>query len=77
MKASLDARLCYLVCKKTQVKATRLWITTCASLSPRPEREDPLDQEVASHSSILAWEIPWTEESGGLQSVGSQRDGHD
>ena len=42
-----------------------------------PEREDPLDQEVASHSSILAWEIPWTEESGGLQSVGSQRDGHD
>ena len=36
-------------------------------------REDPLEKEVATHSSILAWEIPWTEESGGLQSTGSQR----
>ena len=32
---------------------------------------------MATHSSILAWEIPWTEESGGLQSMGSQRAGHD
>ena len=36
-------------------------------------REDPLEEEVATHSSILAWEIPWTEEPGGLQSVGLQR----
>ena len=36
-------------------------------------REDPLGKETASHSSILAWEIPWTEETGGLQSLGSQR----
>ena len=35
-------------------------------------QEDPLEKEMATHSSILAWEIPWTEESGGLQSMGSQ-----
>ena len=35
--------------------------------------EDPLEKEVATHSSVLAWEIPWTEEPGGLQSVESQR----
>ena len=40
-------------------------------------REDPLEEEMATHSSILAWTIPWTEELGGLQSVGSQRAGHD
>ena len=39
--------------------------------------EDPLEEEMAAHSSILAWEIPWTEEPGGLQSMGSQRVGHD
>ena len=39
--------------------------------------EDPLEKEMATHSSILAWEIPWTEEPGGLQSLGSQRVGHD
>ena len=36
-------------------------------------REDPLQEEMATHSSILAWEIPWTEEPGGLQSMGLQR----
>ena len=35
-------------------------------------QEDPLEKEIATHSSILAWEIPWTEEPGGLQSMGSQ-----
>ena len=39
-------------------------------------REDPLGKEMATHSSILAWEIPWTEEPGRLQSMGSQRVGH-
>ena len=34
--------------------------------------EDPLEKEVAPHSSILSWRIPWTEEAGGLQSMGSQ-----
>ena len=40
-------------------------------------QEDPLEEGMATHSSILAWIIPWTEESGGLQSIGSQRVGHD
>ena len=39
--------------------------------------EDPLEKEVATHSSIFAWKIPWTEEPGGLQSTGWQRVGHD
>ena len=40
-------------------------------------KEDPLEEEMATHSSILAWEIPWTEETGGLRSMGSQRVGRD
>ena len=40
-------------------------------------QEDPLEKGMATSSSILAWRIPWTEESGGLQSMGSQRGGHD
>ena len=39
-------------------------------------QEDPLEESMATHSSILAWRIPWTEEPGGLQLVGSQRVGH-
>ena len=37
------------------------------------DSEDPLKKETATHSSILAWKIPWTEEPGGLQSIGSQK----
>ena len=40
-------------------------------------QEDPLEKEMATHSSILAWRIPWTEEPGRLLSMGSQRAGHD
>ena len=40
-------------------------------------REDPLEKGMATHSSILAWRIPWTEEPGRLQSMGSQRVRHD
>jgi len=40
-------------------------------------QEDPLEKEMATLSSILAWKIPWTEEPGRLQSIGSQRVGHD
>ena len=40
-------------------------------------REDPLEKAMAAATSILAWRIPWTEEPGGLHSVGSQRVGHD
>ena len=39
-------------------------------------REDPLEKEMITHSSILTWKIPWTEEPGGLQSTGLQRVGH-
>ena len=42
-----------------------------------PGREDPLKKEMAAHSSVLAWEIPWMEEPGWLVSVGLQRVGHD
>ena len=41
------------------------------------DREDPLEKEIATHSNILAWRIPWTRETGRLQSMGSQRLGHD
>ena len=40
-------------------------------------QEDPLKKEMAAHSSTLAWKIPWMEEASGLQSMGSQRVGHD
>ena len=49
-----------------------VWETRVQSLG----REDPLEKEMATHSSILAWRIPWMEEPGRLQSLGSQRVGH-
>ena len=50
-----------------------VWETQVPSLG----WEDPLEKEMATHSSTLAWKIPWTEEPGGLQSMGLQRTGHD
>ena len=50
-----------------------MWETQVQSLG----WEDPLEKEMATHSSILAWKIPWVEEPGRLQSMGSQRVGHD
>ena len=44
---------------------------------PSPGREDPLEKEMATHLSVLAWKIPHMEEPGRLQSMGSQRVGHD
>ena len=41
------------------------------------DQQDPLEEEMATNSSILAWDIPWTGESGGLQSMGSQKVRHD
>ena len=49
-----------------------MWETWVRSLG----QEDPLEKEMATHSSTLAWKIPWTEEPGRLQSMGSQRVGH-
>ena len=46
------------------------------SLVQSPNPENPLEQGMATHSSILAWRIPWTEEPGGLQFMGLQRVGH-
>ena len=58
-------------------------VTTAKNLSAMWEAwvqslgwEDPLENEMATHSSILAWRIPWTEKPGGLQFMGSQRVGH-
>ena len=50
------------------VQETQMWVQSLA-------QEDPLEEEMATHSSILAYKIPWTEGSGGLQSSGSQRVG--
>ena len=50
-----------------------MWETRVQSLG----WEDLLEKEMATHSSILAWKIPWTEKTGSLQSMGSQRVGHD
>ena len=69
----------YIILVKASLVAQRLqrlptmWETWVQSLG----REDPLEKEMATHSSILAWKIPWTEEPGRLQSMGSQRVGHD
>ena len=45
--------------------------------APSLGQEDPLEKEMATHSSTLAWKIPWKEEPGRIQSMGSQRVGHD
>ena len=50
-----------------------MWETWVQSLG----QEDPLKKEMASHSSLLAWRVPWIEEPGGLQSMGSQGVRHD
>ena len=68
--------------------SSRWWASLVAQMVKNPPamqearvrslgREDPLEKGMATHSSILAWRIPWTEEPGGLQSTGWQRVGHD
>ena len=58
---------------QTVKRLPTMWETWFQSLG----WEDLLEKETATHSSILAWKIPWTEEPGRLQSMGSQRVGHD
>ena len=58
---------------QTVKNLSSMWQTQVQSLG----QEDPLEKGMAAHSSILAWRIPWTEEPGGLQSMGWQRVGHD
>ena len=55
---------------KTPLAMQETWVRSLG-------QEDPLEKEMATHSSILAWRIPWTEEPGELQSIGSQRVRHD
>ena len=57
---------------QTIMRLPTMWETWIQS----PGQEDLLEKEMATHSSILAWKIPWTEESGRLQSTGLQRVGH-
>ena len=58
---------------QTVKRLSTMWETQVQPLG----REDPLEKEMAIHSGTIAWKIPWTEEPGRLQSVGSQRVGHD
>ena len=56
--------------KKIHLPMQEMWVQPLG-------QKDPLEKEMATHSRILAWEIPWTEEPGGLQSMGLQRGRHD
>ena len=58
---------------QTVKRLSTMWETQVQSVG----WEDPLEKEMAIHSSTIAWKIPWTEEPGRLQSIGSQRVGHD
>jgi len=64
--------LTYLVAQMVK-RLPAMWETRVQSLG----REEPLEKEMATHSSIHAWKIPWIEKPGRLQSMGSQRVGHD
>ena len=57
-------------CQRTRLPMQETWVQFLG-------QEDPVEKEMATHSSVPAWEIPRTEEAGGLQSMGSQRVGHD
>ena len=73
-------------CVPVQLRASLMaqWVKNPPTMQETQEmrvqflgQEDPLEEGMATHSSILAWRIPWTEEPGGLQPKGSQRVGHD
>ena len=77
-ESDTTAWLTLIKCKQSLVAQTvkylsTMWETWVRSLG----QEDRLEKEMAIHSSTIAWKIPWTEEPGRLQSMGSQRDGHD
>ena len=70
--------------KKSVINGLLWWLSGKEPTLPMQEtqvlslgQEDPLGKEMATHSSVLAWRIPWMEEPGGLQTTGSQRVGHD
>ena len=72
LRASLLVQGASLVAQRLK-RLLPMWETRVQSLG----QEDPLEKEMVTHSSILAWRIPWTEDPGRLQSTGSQRVGHD
>ena len=72
LSTSMEARTASLVAQ-TVKNLRAMWETRLPSLG----WEDPLEEDMATHSSIVAWRIPWMEESVGLQSVGLQRVRHD
>ena len=79
---------CYRICHSRMTKVVRTFVCFPGSSDGKASAynagdrvrslgwKDPLEKEMATHSSIHAWKIPWTEEPGGLQSMGSQRTGH-
>ena len=69
----LGNQICWLYLRPAELETQE----DAAQLSVLTSPPNILEEEMATHSSILAWEIPWTEEPGGLQSTGSQRVGHD
>ena len=70
MRASFVGLLGYSQTVKNVPAMQETWVQSLG-------QEDPLEKGMVTHSSILAWRIPWTEKSGGLQFMGSQRVGHD
>ena len=77
MEKNLEKNVCVYIWASLVAQTVKhlpaMWETWVRSLG----REDPLEKDMAIHSSILAWKIPWMEEPGRLQSMGSQRVGYD
>ena len=63
-------------CRRHKKCSLNPWIGKIPESERSPDREDPLEEGMATHSSIFIWRIPWTEEPGELQSIGLQRVGH-
>ena len=72
--------LVFCIIRHLYASLVTLWRRTCLPMQEMRVwclgAEDPLEKEMATHSTLLAWEMPWTEEPGGLQSMGLQREGH-
>ena len=73
LKSFYETAIIVVLVAQTVNRLPTKWETRVRSL----DQEDPLEKEMETHSSILAWKIPWTEDPGRLQSMGSQRVGHD
>ena len=72
-----ERQLLFIAGSRHMVRNSHVALETRVQSLGREDPLDPLEKGMATHSSILAWRIPWREEPGGLQSMGSQRVGHD